>query len=288
MSPTIGSTAEGAVSSHPPWWMLVLAAAFVGYFALLLHSDLTRREPSGFVFTIHESAMIVRAVAPGSSAARAGLAAGDRVLTADGRPIRSRLDWLAVEMNLRVIDPLRLEVDRSGSHRTVILVLNRAPSSYWITTAGATLLCARSVQLATLGLALVVAFRRPSDRSARVGAWVLATLAVFSIVWPYQMAARWHALPTIIGLALWIPFVSSLAIAAVLFTFFATFPRPIVRARWAWLLVWAPMAPVLFLQLQFAWRVVYQPEQTAVFVDWTPLSVAVTTAYTIAALAILA
>src|SRR5207249_879271 len=65
-------------------------------------------------------------------------------------------------------------------------------------------------------------------------------------------------------------------------------PRPIVRARWVWLLLWAPMAPVLFLQLQFAWRVVYQPEQTAAFADWTPLSVAVTTAYTIAALAILA
>jgi hypothetical protein len=268
--------------------MLVLAAAFVGYFALLLHSDLTRPEPSGFVFTIHESAMIVRAVAPGSSAARAGLAAGDRVLTADGRPIRSRLDWLAVEMNLRVIDPLRLDVDRSGSHRTVILVLNRAASSYWLTTAGATLLCARSVQLATLGLALVVAFRRPSDRSARVGAWVLATLAVFSIVWPYQMAATWRALPTVAGLALWVPFVSSLAIAAVLFTFFATFPRPIVRGRRAWLLVWAPMSAVLVLQLQFAGRVVYQPERTAAFADWTPLSVAVTTGYTIAALAILA
>ena len=268
--------------------MFVLAAAFIGYFTLLLLCDLTRPEPSDFVSAIHESEMIVRVVAPGSKAARAGLAAGDRVLSANFHPIRSRLDWLAVEMNLRSGEPLRLEVDRSAGHQTVVLVLSRAPSSYWITTAGATLLCARSVQLATLVLALVLAFRRPSDRSARMGAWVLATLAVFSIVWPYQVAARWRALPTIIGLALWIPFVSSLAIAAVLFTFFATFPRPIVRARWAWLIVWAPMAPVLFLQLQFAGRVVYQPEQTAAFVDWTPLSVAVTTGYTIAALAILA
>src|SRR2546425_1729702 len=286
--PTIGSTADGAVSSRPPWWMLVLAAAFIGYFTLLLHSDLTRPEPSGIVSAIDASEMIVRAVASGSRAARAGLAAGDRVLSANGHPIRSRLDWLAVEMNQRSSQPLRLEVDRLAAPQTVVLVLSRAPSNYWITTAGATLLCARSVQLATLVLALVLAFRRPSDRSARMGAWVLATLAVFSIVWPYQIAARWRALPTIIGLALWIPFVSSLAIAAVLFTFFATFPRPIVRARWAWLIVWAPMAPVLFLELQFAGRVVYLPEQTAAFVDWTPLSAAVTTGYTIAALAILA
>jgi len=268
--------------------MLVLAAAFIGYFGLLLHSDLTRPEPAGFVFGIHESAMFVRAVAPASTAARDGLAVGDRVLSANAHPIRSRLDWLAVEMNLRVGQPLRLDVARPGGPQAIVLVLNRAPWTYWLTTAGATLLSARGVQLATLALALIVAFRRPVDRSARVGAWVLATLAVYSIVWPYQIAATWRALPAILGLAFWIPFVSSLAIAAVLFTFFASFPRPIVRARWVWLLLWAPMAPVLFLQLQFAWRVVYQPEQTAAFVDWTPLSVAVTTAYTIAALAILA
>src|SRR5947209_6617076 len=110
MSSTIGSTADGAVSSRPPWWMFVLASA---------------------------------------------------------------------------------------------LILNRAPRTYWLTTAGATLLSARSVQLATLVLALIVAFRRPVDRSARVGAWVLGTLAVYSIVWPYQIAATWRALPAVLGLALW-------------------------------------------------------------------------------------
>src|SRR6266851_3508702 len=94
MSPTIGSTAGGAVRSRPPWWMFVLAAAFIGYFGLLLHSDLTRPEPAGFVFGIHESEMFVRAVAPASSAARAGLAVGDRVLSANAHPVRSRLDWV--------------------------------------------------------------------------------------------------------------------------------------------------------------------------------------------------
>src|SRR6266851_6398315 len=145
MSPTIGSTAGGAVRSRPPWWMFVLAAAFIGYFGLLLHSDLTRPEPAGFVFGIHESEMFVRAVAPASSAARAGLAVGDRVLSANAHLVRSRLDWLAVEMNLRVDQPLRLEVDRPGGPQTVELLLSRAPWSYWFTTAGATLLSARGV-----------------------------------------------------------------------------------------------------------------------------------------------
>jgi hypothetical protein len=37
--------------------MFVLAAAFAGYFALLLHSDLTRPEPAGFISEIHDSAL---------------------------------------------------------------------------------------------------------------------------------------------------------------------------------------------------------------------------------------
>lgn len=267
--------------------MFVLALAFTGYFALLLYSDLTRPEPAGFVFEIQQSTMTLRTLAPDSPAARAGLEVGDRVLTANGHPTRNRLDWLAVETNLQVGRPLRLELSRDGQPGSVSLVLSRAPWSYWTTAAGATLLSARSVQLVTLALALVVAFKRPFDVSARVGAWALATLAVYSIVLPYQIAATWRALPGIVGLALWIPFASSLAIAAIIFTFFATFPRPIIRWRWAWLAVWAPAALVLLLQLQFAARVVYRPEQTAEFVDWTTVNAAVTIGYTVAALAVL-
>src|SRR5437867_370771 len=152
MSSTIGSTADGAVPSRPPWWMFVLAAAFISYFGLLLHSDLTRPEAAGFVLEIHESQMVVRAVAPASRAARDGLAVGDRVLSVNAHPITSRLDWLAVEMNLRVGEPVRLEVARSGGFQTIALVLNRAPLNYWLTTAGATLLSARGIQLATLAL----------------------------------------------------------------------------------------------------------------------------------------
>jgi tRNA A-37 threonylcarbamoyl transferase component Bud32 len=265
--------------------MFVLAFAFTGYFALLLYSDLTRPEPAGFVFDIRQSAMTLRTLTPDSPAARAGLEVGDRVLTANGRPIRNRLDWLSVETNLRVGRPLRLEVSRDGQLRNLSLVLSRAPWSYWTTAAGATLLSARSVQLVTLALALLVLFKRPFDLSARVGAWVLATLAVYSIVLPYQIAAIWRSLPALVGFALWIPFASSLAIASVIFTFFATFPRPVIRSRWAWLATWAPAALVLFLQLQFGVRIVYRPDQTAEFVDWTTINVAVIAGYTVAALA---
>jgi hypothetical protein len=211
--------------------MLVLTALFIGYHVLLLYSDLTRPEPIGFVLGIGESEIVVRAVGPASPAARAGLKVGDRVLTANSHPTRSRLDWLSIEMNLQTNQPLRLEVARDVGRQIVTMVPSRAPRSFWTTTAGVTLLSARGVQLVTLVLAVVVALRRPFDPAARVGAWVLATIAVYSIVWPYQIAATWRALPAVVGLALWIPFASSVVVAAVVFTFFATFPQAIIRAR---------------------------------------------------------
>lgn len=89
MSAIAGSAAEGPLPRRPPWWMFAFAAAFASYYALLLHSDLTRPEPTGFVFEIQDSGMILRALAPDSPAARAGLEAGERIVAANGRPIRT-------------------------------------------------------------------------------------------------------------------------------------------------------------------------------------------------------
>jgi tRNA A-37 threonylcarbamoyl transferase component Bud32 len=268
--------------------MVVLGAAFAGYFALLLYSDLTRPEPTGFVFDVRDGAMLLRAVAPDSPAARDGLVVGDRVVTANGHSIHNRLDWLLIETNLQAGQPTHLDVERNGQTHGVDLVLARAPPRFWMTMAGSTLLVARGAQLVTLMVAFVVGFRRPNDRSGRVGAWVLATVAVYSIVLPYQVAAIWRALPTVLGLLLWLPFTSSLAVAAITATFFAVFPRRLVRSPWAWAAIWLPMAAALVPQLQFASRAVYRPDQAASVVDWTRIDVAATAAYTIAALTVMA
>ena len=287
MLATARSVASGPESRRPPWWMFVLAGAFAGYYVLLIHSDLNRPEPIGFVFEIRDSQMVLRELATNSPAARAGLEIGDGLLTANGRPILTRLDWQSIEMNLEVGRALRVEVERDGQRQPASLILGRASRNFWTTTAGATLLVARGAQLITLMLAFAVAYKRPYELSARIGSWVLSTLAVYSIALPYQIAATWRALPGFVGLALWIPFASSLAISALIFTFFAIFPVPIIRSRLAWCAAWAPMAIALVLQLQFYDLVVYRPEQAAGFGDWTTASVAVTTLYTIAGLIIL-
>src|SRR2546428_11788322 len=124
MPPTAGPAAGRPAPRRPPWWMFALAAAFAGYFALLLQSDLTRPAPTGLVSEIHESTMIVEAVSPGSPAADAGLQPGDRIVTANGLPIRNRLDWLAVAMELQNGRPLRLGGGRRRRRREVLLRLS--------------------------------------------------------------------------------------------------------------------------------------------------------------------
>jgi PDZ domain-containing protein len=203
--------------------MIALAAAFAGYFGLLIHSDLTRPEPPGFISEVHGAAMMLAAVAPDSPAARAGLQAGDRILTANGLPIGNRLDWLVSETNLQTGHPLVLEAVRGSQRLTAVLILSRVPAGFWATSAGITLLAARAVQLVTQVLAFVVILEKPFDPPARAGGWLLGTLAVYSIVLPYQIAATWRALPAAAGAVLWVPFASSIAVAAVLFTFFAIF-----------------------------------------------------------------
>ena len=277
----------GAASSRLPWWILVLVVPFAAYHVLLLYSDLTRPEPIGFALGTSDSGLVVRSLAAGSPAARAGLETGDRVLRANGRAVSTRLDWLSVEMNLRAGDPLELEVARRGDRLAPVIRLARVPWRYWATPAGAVLLGVRGLQSLTLLMALVVAFRRGSQPGARVGLWVLATLAVYSIVWPYQIAAIWRALPSSAGLVLWLPFASSLVIAPALFTFFAVFPRAVVRSRWAWVAIWSPMVPALVPPLRFAWDVVYRPDMVRGVNDWTPLTAAVSVGYAIAAIGVL-
>ena len=287
MPPTVGPTAGGAEASRPRWWVFAVAVLFLGFYGLLAYCDLIRPEPAGFVLGVERSQMVVTAVAPASPAADAGLQVGDRVLSASSRPIRSRLDWLSVEMNLRIGQPVPVEVARDEGRRVITLILDRASRNYWATTAGVTLLSVRVVQLVTLALALVIAFRRPSDSLALVGSWLLASLAIYSIVWPYQIAAIWRGLPAVAGFALWIPFTSSLAIPAILLTFFASFPRPIMHRRSVWLAAWVPMAIAVLLELQWVWRVVYHPDQATASLGWTRASVFAAVGYTAAALATL-
>src|SRR6478609_4108964 len=112
-----GLTAPSPASSRPPWWLFVLAGTFAGYFALLLHSDFTRPESAGVILDFVDNTIVVRTVGEDSPASRDGVQPGGRIAAVNGRPVATRIDWLALEINIRAYDTLAVDVIRGGARQ---------------------------------------------------------------------------------------------------------------------------------------------------------------------------
>lgn len=85
-----------------------------------------------------DGAARVASVVPGTPAARAGVLVGDRILSADDRPIatrRSLSEWIATK---QVGDALALVIDRKGERRTLVVHLDRRQPSIRVRDRGNT------------------------------------------------------------------------------------------------------------------------------------------------------
>ena len=239
--------------------MFLLAASFLGYFVLLVYCDIWRPESPGFVKDSTADAMIVRRVAPLSPGDRAGLQPGDRIVSWDGRPTRD-LEWMFIDANLEIGRPLPLVIERGTQQIVAPLTLRRQPLDQWLSQGGWLLLCSRTVQLISLILSFVIVLKRPSDPMARLGAWLLATVGVFCVVLPSRIAVVWRGLPAVPAALFWVPYISSLAVAAMLATFVAMFPRRMPRTSRGWVFAWVPMALALIRPASYMVRTVYRPD----------------------------
>lgn len=261
------------------WWLLARLVPFVAYFALLVYCDVLVPESEGLGFAFGES-LVVRSVVAGSAASRAGLRPGDVIVAVDGRPISGRkMDWVAVANNVRFEVPLALDVLRQERHVRLALSLGRAPRARWTSREGIDLLVVRLVQLASIALGCLILMRRPDDRVARLGGWLLASVGVFCVVLPFRIAAIWRGLWWPLGAALWLPFVSSLLLGALLLSFFLLFPVRRVRSPLAMALLWLPMAAGAAPFLRYELAVVYAPSSLASLWDGLPLLLGTSAAY---------
>jgi serine protease Do len=71
--------------------------------------------------------VVLRAVVPGSPGERAGLRAGDRIVSARGRPMRNVFDWEAERLDMRVGETVPLVVRRGGRDLTINVTVADLP-----------------------------------------------------------------------------------------------------------------------------------------------------------------
>lgn len=243
-----------------PWWIRALGASFVAYFALLAYCDIVRPVEVGLDATFAAGQMEVTRVVAGSPAARAGLAVGDVVERAGPAGIRTVNDWTTVDGYFTFDTPVPVRVRRGATLFDTHLVLSKQSVGHWLTTPGVLLLVALVVQAVSLSVAWMIVLKRPGDTSARLGALVLATMGVITLALPQRFIAVWNSVPWPLTLLFWVPHLATLAAPAVLCSFFASFPRELVRPRRWWLAIWAPtLVSVGFSGVHWAYAL-YRPD----------------------------
>ena len=279
------------VPARSPWapsrmLIAILGFAYVAYLGLLVTCDVRRVASFGFVPVFHDGAVTVDRLEPDSRGARAGLVEGDRLHRINGQILEGPSDWQRVRLHLDPSRPIQFDVDRGGRLLAVNVVLPSGISEWRSGPARPALLAFRFAQAITLGLALVVAFRRHTQLPALLGAGVLASVATASLALPTRLAVLWNALPIVVSALLWIPSATSVAVGPLLFAFFAVFPRQF----WPMSRLLAALAPAVLIVgwHVYAWhRMLQDPGPATGVTDWLAVVFAVNVIYGAGAVALL-
>ena len=239
-----------------PWWLFFVAGCFLGRFVLLVYCDFRGPEPIGLLPGFSLGGLTVAVVFPGSPAARAEVRPGDQLVAADGQALRNWTDYIAFSLNVEAERPILWDLEREGRLLTVVMTLGRNSWTDWSSRMGTVQRAFRVTQLFTMLTALLIAFARPNDALARLGALVLATSAVSGAP-PEGFAAAWRQLPSLPGALLWIPAANEMLLPALVFTLFARFPGGRPRAPGPLLLAWLPALAGLGARVPFEYGAVY-------------------------------
>ncbi len=241
--------------------MLVIALAYLAYFGVLVYSDLARPDDLGVQFHFVGKDVYVSQVLPSSPSERAGLRAGDRLTRLGSVHLGDRIDPLPRYPTLRRDEPIAIEWVRDGEPMKALITVSFGDMSFWSTRPGATLALMRGIQGVMLALAFVIAWKQPDNIAALVGAWLLATLSVYSISLPTRLSAVWRDFPAPLELVLWFPYLSSIAAGSIIATFYALFPKRAPGWRVFVGTVWVLTLPLLALGAATRYQVMYPSQQ---------------------------
>jgi hypothetical protein len=205
----------------------------------------------------------VASVVAGGPMDQAGVRAGDVLEAVDGQPLKGMPDWFVARAHFERNRLVDLQV-RRGEQRLSMRLMIAAPS--WRTWRRASYLGAVAFYLARfvlLSLALIIAFSRPEQVSARLAALMLAVGAVAEGYPSSGWAAALHHLPAVLAIPICVATASCLLAPMVWLAFFAGFPRPWLTPRWRWGLVLAPSVFFALSIVASAIEMIYSPSGLA-------------------------
>ena len=259
--------------------------SFSGYYALTAFGDLVPVEHFGASFTTTPETPIVTAVDAGGPAGRAGLRAGDHIVTVDGRPVRNALDWASAFTRINVGQPIPVVVGRDGLHQELGVVFQRRPKNPWEDRELLFIILARFAQLVTLLFAIAIGARANGWRAV-LGFWLLATISIYSVGLPPRMAVWWRAFPLPIQPLLFIPSISKVVIGFIVFTFFCTLLKVRLGLR-RLLLFGAPFVLFATWDVVFLVALLYVPALIPRLTGFLPPIIIVNFGYLLAAMLML-
>ncbi|MBN1567845.1 MAG: protein kinase [Acidobacteria bacterium] len=239
---------------HAPGWMYLIAAVFlicaaVRYYGCFAYPDSnlgwtlqTIKNQSGM------TELLIRTVEPGSAAAKAGAEPGDILLPQNsdglfqvpGQPDTGPYYW-------KNGHTYRIEVRRREESRFINLTIQRMPLKNWIILPRLRPpLVSLLISILEFILAAIIAFRKPDDITARMGALFLAALGII-IIYGFNLDYGWLSIVVSLPrpfswLVVLFPGLCEGLFVSIGITFAALFPRRLFHQRWIWHLFWLPAA----------------------------------------------
>jgi len=259
--PNPASGAQPAAPSRAPWWLYILAALFMADVLIRAWCHLLGPVGFGIGGRLEDGRCVVTSVTEGLPAERAGIRLGDALIACEAQPIQRWVNRYTSRPNLEAGRTYRFEFERDGQRLELAVMMRRVRplgDLYW-----QSLILWEVAALMMMATALLIAFKRPREPVAGMGALTLAALSVSMYLYflPNGYAAVWRSVPLGLGALLTVPNLAIPLVGAIGLTFFSLFPRPLFRSRWLWLLVWLPAVCQVPLFVRDTLLIVYDPAQ---------------------------
>ena len=245
-----------------PWWLYLAGLSYVGTLVFFLYLFVWAPiDLIGYVATYSDDGMLLHSVDdPNTAIGKAGLRTGDLVLSINDRPLKSPRDLQAAAGNSWGGQPEYWLVLRDGVRTTVPVVPIVVSLREKLAMGYAQLL---SLIFIGFFLGLLIAWKRPHDAVARLGAWFILTASLAPGL-PLGWAVLWRSLPRAVQLLLWFPQFGRFVLEGILLSFFVLFPRRLITRRWMWLAIWLPVLITLPWRAKAFYAVIYPGEVTPV------------------------